>query len=128
MKGFAPLHKVPIVRLLGGDQFRKFCVITIVILVASVWITCITQEEKERPQSLDRSKGYDMRILNNYSGILIFFCRQLHEAINNIKIAIFKLPRPIRRVCYVQMFAFMGWFPFLFYACVVHFRILHLLT
>lgn len=27
----------------------------------------------------------------------------------NIKVAVMNLPKPIRRVCYVQLFAFMGW-------------------
>ena len=44
---------------------------------------------------------------NAYSG--------MGEAIGNIARAISTLPRPVRRVCYVQVCAFMGWFPFLFY-------------
>lgn len=54
--GFLPLARIPILRLLGGDQFRKFCVVAILTLVATVWITCFTQEEKERPSS-QKSKG-----------------------------------------------------------------------
>lgn len=46
--GFLPLASLPIIRLLGGDQFRKFCVIVIVVLVVTVWITCYTQSEEER--------------------------------------------------------------------------------
>lgn len=46
--GFLPLAKMPVLRLLGGDQFRKFCVVSMTILVITVWITCITQEEKVR--------------------------------------------------------------------------------
>ena len=42
----------------------------------------------------------------------------MREILQNIWITIWNLPRPIRRVCYVQLFAFMGWFPFLFYSCV----------
>lgn len=38
------------------------------------------------------------------------------DVIRNIYVAVTKLPRPIRRVCLVQVFAFMGWFPFLFYS------------
>lgn len=38
------------------------------------------------------------------------------SVMENIYNAIVKLPKPIRRVCAVQLFAFMGWFPFLFYA------------
>ncbi|KAJ7179008.1 MFS general substrate transporter [Mycena filopes] len=95
--GFLPLAELPIIRLLGGDQFRKFCIICIVILVITVWITCYCHEEQERPAlHQQKSKG--------------------NEVWDNIKTAIVNLPRPIRRVCYVQLFAFMGWFPFLFYA------------
>ena len=46
--GFLPLASLPIIRLLGGDQFRKFCIIVIFILVITVWITCYTQTEEER--------------------------------------------------------------------------------
>lgn len=55
--GFLPLASLPIIRLLGGDQFRKFCIIVIFLLVISVWITCYTQTEEER--ILQRpSEGY----------------------------------------------------------------------
>jgi len=95
--GFLPLAQLPLIRWLGGGQFRKFCIICIVILVITVWITCYCHEEQERPAiHKKKSKG--------------------NEVIGNIKSAIINLPRPIRRVCYVQLFAFMGWFPFLFYA------------
>lgn len=95
--GFLPLARMPILRLLGGDQFRKFCVVALVILVATVWVTCYTQEEKERPAT-EKTKG------------------KFGDVMNNIYNAIVNLPGPIRRVCYVQVFAFMGWFPFLFYS------------
>jgi solute carrier family 45, member 1/2/4 len=55
--GFLPLSSLPIIRLLGGDQFRKFCIIAIFLLVITVWITCYTQTEEER--ILQRpSEGY----------------------------------------------------------------------
>ncbi|KAK7060524.1 hypothetical protein VNI00_001290 [Paramarasmius palmivorus] len=94
--GFLPLDKLPIINLLGGKQFRKFCVICIVILVITVWITCISHEEEERTTVGRQNK--------------------FREVLGNIYTAIVNLPRPIRRVCYVQFFAFMGWFPFLFYS------------
>ncbi|KAJ7765006.1 hypothetical protein DFH07DRAFT_370837 [Mycena maculata] len=95
--GFLPLAELPVIRLIGGDQFRKFCIICIVILVATVWITCYCHEEQERP-SLHQKKSNG------------------GEVFENIKNAVINLPRPIRRVCYVQLAAFCGWFPFLFYA------------
>ncbi len=48
--GFLPLANMPILRLLGGSQFRKFCVICMIILTITVWITCWTQEEQPREQ------------------------------------------------------------------------------
>ncbi|EJF61160.1 MFS general substrate transporter [Dichomitus squalens LYAD-421 SS1] len=95
--GFLPLANMPVLRLLGGSQFRKFCVVCMIILTATVWITCWTQEEKEREQRrVEKSR--------------------IREIITGIWTTIWSLPKPIRRVCYVQLFAFMGWFPFLFYS------------
>jgi len=68
-----------------------------VVLVITVWITCWTQEERERP--------------NKQAG-----SSHLRKILGNIRAAILKLPLPIKKVCAVQVFAFMGWFPFLFYA------------
>lgn len=31
------------------------------------------------------------------------------DVLRNIQQAVIALPKPIRRVCYVQVFAFMGW-------------------
>ena len=44
----------------------------------------------------------------------------MRDVFENIRHAIWNLPTPIQRVCYVQLFAFMGWFPFLFYSYVSH--------
>ena len=96
--GFFPLAKLPFLRWLGGDQFRKFCVVSMAILIITVWTTCWCHEEKP---SLPNSK-------QNKS--------KLHDILENIYNAVIKLPKPIRRVCLVQVFAFMGWFPFLFYS------------
>ncbi|KAF8663452.1 hypothetical protein AX16_001022 [Volvariella volvacea WC 439] len=95
--GFLPLTKIPIIRWLGDDQFRNFCVICIIILVITVWITCACHEEQERPQQHEPEGSF-------------------HEIFSNIHVALVNLPKAIRRVCYVQIFAFMGWFPFLFYS------------
>lgn len=48
--GFFPLADIPVLRWIGGTQFRKFCVVVLVVLVITVWITCWTQEERERPK------------------------------------------------------------------------------
>lgn len=107
--GFAPLSKIPIVRWLGGDQFRKFSIIAMIILVVTVYITCVTQEEKERPQNLERQTAGWVHLTCNPKIAAEFSCRPIAEAVTNVRIAITKLPKPIRRVCFVQLFAFMGW-------------------
>ncbi|KAJ2920090.1 hypothetical protein MD484_g361, partial [Candolleomyces efflorescens] len=97
--GFLPLAELPIIRLLGGGQFRKFCIICIVILVSTVALTCYCHEEQESsPVGRRRTKKGFLDILNDIYNTLI------------------TLPHPIQRVCLVQLFAFMGWFPFLFYS------------
>lgn len=97
--GFLPLAKLPFLGFLGGDQFRKFCVVSMTILVITVWITCFCHEEKASvARKNDERRG------------------KFGEILENIYSAITTLPRPIRRVCFVQIFAFMGWFPFLFYS------------
>ncbi|THV08418.1 MFS general substrate transporter [Dendrothele bispora CBS 962.96] len=95
--GFLRLSEIPLLNLLGGTQFRKFCVLCMVILVVTVWITCALHEEKERLTTGNENSKF-------------------REVLANIRTAIVNLPKPIRRVCYVQFFAFMGWFPFLFYS------------
>jgi len=95
--GFLPLEDIPVLRWIGGSQFRKFCIVVLVVLVITVWITCWTQTEQERPKKQVGSS-------------------HLRQILGNIHAAILKLPLPIKKVCLVQLFAFMGWFPFLFYA------------
>ncbi|KAK0191134.1 hypothetical protein F5146DRAFT_1137928 [Armillaria mellea] len=95
--GFFPLAKLPFLQIFGGSQFRKFCILCNFILVITVFITCYCHEEQERA-AIGKPSG------------------KFREVLDNIYVAIIKLPRAVRRVCYVQLFAFMGWFPFLFYS------------
>ncbi|KAH7887635.1 hypothetical protein F5I97DRAFT_1861745 [Phlebopus sp. FC_14] len=97
--GFLPLAKLPFLNFLGGDQFRKFCVVSMTILVITVWITCFCHEENGGVVTRREAKP-----------------NKLNDVLENIYTAIIHLPRPIKRVCFVQLFAFMGWFPFLFYS------------
>ncbi|PVG03619.1 MFS general substrate transporter [Serendipita vermifera] len=97
--GAQDLDKWPFLKIFGHGQFRKICILTMVILSVTVSITCITQHETARPQGLN-GRG------------------RFRDVINNITKAILQLPKPIKRVCVVQIFAFVGWFPFLFYATV----------
>ncbi|KAG8900774.1 hypothetical protein FRB99_005764 [Tulasnella sp. 403] len=98
--GFVNLAEWKILRPLGGDQFRKVCIVATAILVATVWLTCTTQHEKARERELGERESRS----------------PMGDAARNIIRAVSTLPRPVRRVCYVQVCAFMGWFPFLFYS------------
>ncbi|KZT62932.1 MFS general substrate transporter [Calocera cornea HHB12733] len=97
--GFLDLGSWPALAFLGGDQFRKVCVVSIFVLVFTIWITVATQHEDARDEEFKFSSG-----------------SKLWDIINNIYRAVLTLPKPVRRVCYVQVFSFMGWFPFLFYS------------
>ena len=106
-------------RLLGGDQFRKFCVVVMIILVITVAITCVSQDEKERTADIrDKKERCDFQALSSAEEIVLTpnLSSKFVDVLKNIWNAVVHLPKPIRRVCYVQFFAFMGWFPFLFYA------------
>jgi hypothetical protein len=41
--------------------------------------------------------------------MILKLCSKLLAMVNNIHHSIITLPKPIRRVCAVQVFAFMGW-------------------
>ena len=109
--GFLPLAKLPIIGLLGGTQFRKFCVIVIVVLVATVWITCAYHEEEERPKGRRPQQQQEYALSSISRTVFAELCaRNFRDVINNIYNTAINLPKPIRRVCYVQLFAFMAWY------------------
>jgi solute carrier family 45 protein 1/2/4 len=98
LMGFANLAGWPLLSWIGGDQFRKVCIVCVSIMVVTAWVTVSTQEEQEgQKDPMDRGSS-------------------TKTVIANVLRTIRTLPRPVRRVCYVQIFAFMGWFPFLFYS------------
>ncbi|KAI9722113.1 MAG: hypothetical protein M1828_004927 [Chrysothrix sp. TS-e1954] len=85
---------------LGNTQFRVLCSIACISLVLTLTISCSIIGES------------DPRMLSNLStessaGVISLF----GSLFRSVK----RLPRQIRRVCYVQIFAWVGWFPFLFY-------------
>lgn len=92
---------------LGGGQFRRFALVSILGMLTCVTITITSIQEKQTDFS-----GHDIRS-KSWFGAAIW--QQAKETTQNVWHAIRRLPRPVRRICLVQMFAFMGWFPFLFY-------------
>lgn len=109
--GFLPLAELPIIRLIKGSQFRKFCIICIFVLVITIAITCVCHEEEERPRPRETNKCVHVTcIAQNNTYYLFLFRNGFREIIENIRVALINLPQPIRRVCFVQLFAFMGWY------------------
>ncbi|KAK5116774.1 hypothetical protein LTR62_007448 [Meristemomyces frigidus] len=83
----------------GDTQFKVLCVIASLAMAATLGISCASV--KERDPSHDGDPGQEA------DGVISFF-RGLFRSIK-------KLPTQISRVCQVQFFAWIGWFPFLFY-------------
>jgi hypothetical protein len=55
-------------------------------------------------------RGEQIVDLFTYDGVADCLCSsKLLDILKNIQQAVIALPKPIRRVCYVQVFAFMGW-------------------
>ena len=81
-------------------QFQGLCLIASLSLVATVIITCFsiveTNPRKKSPVSLN-------------SASLATMLRRLIRTYN-------LMPTRIRKVCHIQFFAWMGWFPFMFYS------------
>ena len=86
--------------IFGNTQFKVLCVVASFALVSTVLISSLCIRER------------DPRLGNGASpasmGVVSFF-KQVFKSIS-------RLPLQIRRVCEVQFFSWMGWFPFLFYS------------
>ncbi|KAF2657434.1 hypothetical protein K491DRAFT_327246 [Lophiostoma macrostomum CBS 122681] len=83
---------------LGGTQFKVLCAIASFIMALTVAISCSSVHERD--PTFDSPAEVQ-------EGVLAFF-KSLGRSVR-------KLPPQIRKVCEVQFFAWIGWFPFLFY-------------
>jgi solute carrier family 45 protein 1/2/4 len=83
----------------GNTQFKVLCVIASIGLMITVLVSCLSIKEKTygKPAGSTPAKG----------GLITFFKTLFHS--------VRYLPRQIKRVCQVQLAAWVGWFPFLFY-------------
>ncbi|KAI8978424.1 major facilitator superfamily domain-containing protein [Pilobolus umbonatus] len=82
---------------LGDSQMKVFCIVAICVFCITISITCLTV--KEKPNKLEESDN-----LPWYHTFLYIWRAFRH------------LPIPIKTLCHTQFFAWMGWFPFLFYS------------
>ncbi|KAI8149876.1 major facilitator superfamily domain-containing protein [Fennellomyces sp. T-0311] len=96
--GYADLVKA--FPFLGNTQLKVLCVIAAFVLVVSDIITCYAVTEKVLTKEPKKKKSWGAPF----------------KALTDITANIWHLPKPIRRICNVQFFAWIGWFPFLFYS------------
>ncbi|KAI7864798.1 major facilitator superfamily domain-containing protein [Spinellus fusiger] len=82
---------------LGDSQIKAFCVVAIIVFVATLILTCVCIQEKP----LDKPEEEDLPWYHTFAYVWRAFRF---------------LPRPIQTLCNTQFFAWMGWFPFLFYS------------
>ncbi|KAK2793643.1 hypothetical protein FQN50_009995 [Emmonsiellopsis sp. PD_5] len=83
----------------GNTQFKVLCTIASLSLGITLLISCLYITERD-----PRLEGPPQ---TDNPGVLAFF-KQVFKSIRN-------LPPQIRKVCEVQLCAWVGWFPFLFY-------------
>ncbi|GBB87180.1 hypothetical protein RclHR1_13610008 [Rhizophagus clarus] len=82
--------------MLGNTQLKVLCIVACVIFILSLLITSLSVKEKVY-EAVDDDKPW--------WHTLVYIYRAFRY-----------LPLPIQRICNVQFFAWMGWFPFLFFS------------
>lgn len=97
LSGYVDLPKI--MPFFGNTQFKVLCVIASFALGSTLAVSLLTIRERD-----PRLEGPP---ISSKNGILSFFS----QVFTSMK----RLPRQIRRVCEVQFFNWIGWFPFLFY-------------
>lgn len=83
----------------GNTQFKVLCVLASLALVVTVTVSCATVGERDPRLEGDPPE--------QKAGVFAFFA-SLYKSVR-------RLPPQINKVCQVQFFAWIGWFPFLFY-------------
>ncbi|KAI9144710.1 sugar transporter [Paraphysoderma sedebokerense] len=83
----------------NSSQMKLLCLVGTVVFILTIGVTCVFTKEKP----IDRNQNRQ----SNQSRWYHTFVDILH--------AVKVLPQPIRDICHCQFFAWMGWFPFLFY-------------
>ncbi|KAL8716037.1 MAG: hypothetical protein Q9225_006277 [Loekoesia sp. 1 TL-2023] len=97
LSGYVNLPKI--MPFFGNTQFKVLSVITCIALGGTVLISCVCITE--------RDPRHDPLPPTEQTGIIAFF-KQIYRSAQ-------RLSPQIRKVCEVQFFNWIGWFPFLFY-------------
>lgn len=120
---------------IGAGQFRKYSLVSLLFVTMCSVVTCLSiQEDSPAPlfedDISDRASGDAEDVCSLDTGRMpavtradspmapqyqTTFSEQTSEAFSHVWQSIRRLPRPVRRICLVQLFAHMGWFPFLVY-------------
>lgn len=95
--GFIPVHSI--MPLIDMSQFVWLCVVASFILAATVGVTCVLIHEQD-PRSLPTPLGEGLSFV---------------KTVKHIVWSAKAMPYSISEVCKVQFFAWLGWFPYLFY-------------
>ncbi|MCJ1449584.1 MAG: hypothetical protein MMC23_010106 [Stictis urceolatum] len=85
--------------LFGDTQFKVLCVFSAIALGSTVVVSCVFIKERD-----PRLEGY----VETHKLGAVSFLRQTFTSL-------VRLPPQIRKICEVQFFNWIGWFPFLFY-------------
>ncbi|KAL9932593.1 hypothetical protein V8E36_008710 [Tilletia maclaganii] len=145
---------LPFLHWLGGGQFRKLAIISLVGMLISVTVTCLStneglplrrapasEDEDEpsalwtspplRPATADSAKGRPdlerpamrRRKSSRRSTRSVRRSKKRRRKqnamlaiVSHIAASVRTLPKPLARICIVQLFAFSSWFPFLFFS------------
>ncbi|KAI4186549.1 MAG: hypothetical protein L6R41_003397 [Letrouitia leprolyta] len=97
LSGYVNLPKI--MPFFGNTQFKVLSVITCIALGGTVLISCLCITE--------RDPRHDPPPPTEQTGVIAFF-KQIYRSAR-------RLSPQIRKVCEVQFFNWIGWFPFLFY-------------
>ncbi|PHZ17012.1 MFS general substrate transporter [Rhizopus microsporus ATCC 52813] len=83
---------------LGDTQMKVFCIVGTLVFIATLAITCFAVKEKQHVENDDQD---DLPWYSTFQYVWRAFRY---------------LPKPIQSLCNTQFFAWMGWFPYLFYS------------
>lgn len=97
LAGWLDLGSAKGLKWLGGGQFRKLAIVALLGMLLGVGTTCAGIAE----QDTSDVPGIARAPLNLWA--------ELKTSTRDIYQAARRLPRPVRRVCAVQFFAFMAW-------------------
>ncbi|CAK3835869.1 General alpha-glucoside permease [Lecanosticta acicola] len=95
--GYANLPKY--LWFFGNTQFKVLCVIASLLLAITLAVSCLSVSERD-PRLEGEPRDQNL-------GVVAFFKTLFHS--------VRRLPPQIKNVCIVQLAAWVGWFPFLFY-------------